>query len=130
MPALNFQSQWADAVYLGAQHANGFSCSIDLIPKRTTIRKPGRARPGQTLYLFTGQRTAVCRQLGTVICLGVTPVTFTETFGGLYLDNLLLQPDQCERLAWLDTAGTWGWTAFAKFFADTYGRRDFELIIW
>lgn len=100
-------------------------------PKRTTIRKPGRAKPGQTLYLYTGQRTTACRKLGEVLCLAVTPVRFSPEFDVLWLGNQLLLRDQFEAFARLDTAGLWGWADFARFFAETYdGDRHFELISW
>lgn len=131
MPAINFQAQWSAAVYIGAQHANGRPCTADLVPKRTTIRKPGRAKPGQTLYLYTGQRTAACRKLGEVLCLAVTPVRFLGDLDIISLGNQILTREQFEAFARLDTAGLWGWDDFARFFAETYDdQRDFELISW
>ena len=132
MPALNFQKQWADAVEVGALLANGWCTPPNPCkPKRTTIRKPGRAKPGQVLYLYTGQRTASCRKLGEVLCLAVTPVRFSAEFDVIWLGNQLLLRDQFEAFARLDTAGLWGWEDFARFFAETYNdNRHFELIGW
>ncbi len=63
MPALNFQEQFAAAVESGEKHQ--------------TIRRVWE-RPikiGDTLYLYTGQRTKRCALLMTATCLGVQPVT-------------------------------------------------------
>lgn len=137
MPALNFQAQWADAVELGARFAN---CEIapvamlDLIPKRTTIRRPGRVKPGDTLHLFTGQRTKECRKLGQALCLAVTPITIGEPdeYGPvIFLAGRGPSPAECEALARLDTAGLWGAAELITFFRDTYGLPfKGELICW
>lgn len=50
MPALNFQPRFADMVESGQ--------------KRQTIRKTLRGKVGDTVYLYTGQRTKNCRKLG------------------------------------------------------------------
>jgi hypothetical protein len=121
MPALNFQARWADAVEIGARHANGVYMSIGTtIPKRTTIRKWGRAWEGQTLYLYTGQRTPQCRKLGEVLCLFVTPFTISKE-GVPRLGGYPLNMDEIERLARLDTAGQLGGPEFIEFFRDAYG---------
>jgi hypothetical protein len=140
MPALNFQPQWADAVEIGALYANGadhalvtklFAPRNDMRPKRTTVRKPGRAQPGQMLYLFTGQRTAQCRRLGEVRCLAVTRFAFYADFSALRLGAQTLWPSEAEQIARLDTAGLWDWEELVAFFQRTYGdQRDFELICW
>lgn len=52
MPAYNFQKQFAPLVESGQ--------------KRQTIRAIGKrrhARPGESLQLYTGQRTKACRKL-------------------------------------------------------------------
>lgn len=132
MPALNFKTEWADAVELGARCANGIPATATAgIAKRTTIRKPGRAQPGETLHLFTGQRTKQCRKLGTTLCLAVTPIWFSKDYRMIVLGGVILKPEQAERLARVDTAELWGYDQFAQFFRDTYpGVQAFELISW
>lgn len=64
MPALNFQPRFAPLVESGE--------------KRQTIRayrKDGRdPKPGDTLYLYTGQRTKKARRIGVVECASVHAV--------------------------------------------------------
>ena len=64
MPALNFKKRFAP--------------DVAFFRKRQTIRaerKDGRnPRPGDTLYLFTGQRTKYCQRLGTAICKSVEEI--------------------------------------------------------
>ena len=50
MPAINFQPRFADLVASGA--------------KTQTIRKSNRFKVGDTVQLYTGQRTKQCRKLG------------------------------------------------------------------
>ena len=68
MPALNFQAQFAGLVERGE--------------KTQTIRayrKDGRdPKPGQTLYLYTGQRTKQCRKMGEAVCKSVEVINFDE----------------------------------------------------
>ncbi len=121
MPAFNFQARWADAVWIGAMHATSQYAAVGtIVPKRTTIRKWGRAWPGQTLYLYTGQRTAACRKLGEVLCLSATPFTISEA-GVPRLGDHALNAAELERLARLDTAGLLGGPEFLAFFRDHYG---------
>ena len=143
MPALDFKVEWADAVALGARLAN---CEIapvamvDLIPKRTTIRRLGRARPGDTLYLYTGQLTKECRKLGEALCLFVVPVRIARErltrgayvhLGSERRDKALLSGPRLERFARLDTAGRWDAQQFIAFFESTYGLPFIgELIGW
>lgn len=62
MPAYNFQERFADPVEQGI--------------KRQTIRKPRKrsTKVGDTLYLYTGQRTKHCRKLGQAVCKEVIPI--------------------------------------------------------
>ena len=75
MPALNFQKQFADAV------ESGEKCQTI-----RAFRKDGRdPKPGQTLYLYTGMRTKVCRKLREVECSISSPIRICEdgiTFEG------------------------------------------------
>ncbi len=112
---------------------------VDL-PKRTTIRKPGRVKPGDTLYLYTGQRTSSCRKLGEALCLFVVPVRIARErltrgayvhLGTAQTDKALLSGPRLERFARLDTAGRWGAMEFIAFFEFTYGLPfSGELIGW
>lgn len=136
MPALNFKADWAKAVEFGAILANGnMSVLRPYLPKRTTIRKPGRAKPGDTLYLYTGQRTKTCRKLGEALCLAVTPVRIAKErihdAPYMYLDGQIISGVTLDRFACLDTAGFWRTDQFMAFFADIYGLPfDGELICW
>lgn len=117
MPALNFKADWADDVERGV--------------KRTTIRKAGRVKEGDTLYLYTGQRTNSCRKLGESMCLAVTRFYITGNGDRVILGQSDLDDAQLERLARYDTAGQLGAEDFVNFFFATYGLPfDGELISW
>lgn len=63
MPALNFQDRFADLVASG------------LKPHTIRRRRKHPIKPGQTLYLYRGMRTALCRRLRKPLpCLQVTPI--------------------------------------------------------
>ncbi|MBP8256055.1 MAG: hypothetical protein KAX37_01935 [Opitutaceae bacterium] len=63
MPALNFQDRFADLVEAG------------LKPHTIRMRRRHPIRPGQTLDLHRGMRTAHCRRLRPPeCCLQVTPI--------------------------------------------------------
>jgi hypothetical protein len=135
MPAFNFQSQWANAVEIGARYANNGDGILangicTTFHKRTTIRKAGRAKPGDTLYLYTGQRTKACRKLGEVLCLAVTPIRRpTDGAPVLILGTQWLFNDALERFARLDTAGLWNAETLLAFFDKTYAP-DEELALY
>lgn len=57
MVALNFNPEFVD--------------KIKSREKRSTIRKTMRCKIGDTLHLFTGQRTKNCVQFGTARCIGI-----------------------------------------------------------
>lgn len=129
MPALNFQSQWADAVEAGAILANGFK--LDWVPyplrgccpKRTTMRRVrSDIRPGVTLHLFTGQRTKACRKIAEVLCLSVTPIGVLEDRVRLGDGPLIwTRGEDWERLARQDTAGLWSGDELRAYLRKTYG---------
>lgn len=80
MPSLNFMKQFASKIPLEKIH---------------TIRRQ-RKRPfkiGDTLYMFTGQRTKYCKRLGEFPCLYVADFSF-ETFpnkkGRIKIDNKII----------------------------------------
>ena len=115
MPALNFSPQFADAVESGE--------------KTQTIRRH-RKKPivaGDTLYLYTGQRTKNCRKLGEVVCRSVQDIAIGEvviSVDGLPLDydrrSLLIERDGFD----LDMS-------FRAWFRDHYGLPFHgQLIVW
>ena len=57
MPAINFQPRFAELVESGR--------------KTQTIRKSNRFKVGDTVQLYTGQRTKQCRKLGEGVVTGV-----------------------------------------------------------
>lgn len=64
MVAINFQPQFVPAIEAGT--------------KTQTVRRTARAKPGDTLQLYTGQRTKACRLIGTAKCLHVEPIRITD----------------------------------------------------
>lgn len=60
MPAFNFSPRFADMVRCGQ--------------KTQTIRKTKRAKAGDNITLYTGQRTSACLKLGEGTIISVTPV--------------------------------------------------------
>ena len=123
MPAYNFMGRFADAVERGT--------------KCQTIRRT-RTRPtrvGDTLYLYTGQRTKHCRQLAVVRCEAVTPITIADD--GVWLHGEPLRYALCRLgdadlhlLAVRDGFATV--EAFLSFFSKRYGlpTEGLELIEW
>lgn len=118
MPAYNFQKQFAPLVESGQ--------------KRQTIRSIGKrrhARPGESLQLYTGQRTRVCRKLLSPDpeCVSVQNVYMLKIIERrrdshayqLYLDGKLVFWDEVSEIAGAD--GFENSTAFFNFFEDAYG---------
>lgn len=66
MPALNFNPQFADLVRTGQK------CQTYRSPRKKPIK------PGDTLHLFTGQRTPQCIKIGEGIVTSVEAVTLDE----------------------------------------------------
>ena len=46
--------------------------------KLSTIRKKQRAKVGDKLQLYTGQRTKSCRKLRDAVCVGTAKIEITE----------------------------------------------------
>jgi len=61
MPTLNFQKRFAPLVESGQKRQT-------IRARRVDMRDP---KPGQTLYLYVGQRTKGCRKLGESVCKSV-----------------------------------------------------------
>lgn len=108
MPALNFKQQFAPAVEAGI--------------KRTTIRakrKDGRdPKRGDTLYLYTGQRTRACRKLRTVECLRVHEILIDRDFN-VWQDLSIMST--AEKLALIKADGFAGPAEFYDFFDSVHG---------
>ncbi len=115
MPALNFQSQFAEAVKSGK--------------KWQTIRKVREypIKVGDTLYLYTGMRTKKCRKLRVTICTAVIPISIdtTEHTVSVYGDRLT--HGQALSMALAD--GFESLTDFCEWFAKQYKQRNFEGVI-
>lgn len=112
MPAYNFQKQFAPLVESGQ--------------KRQTIRAIGKrrhARPGESLQLYTGQRTKACRKLISPdpVCLYAAKIEMTVERGFLesYLDGSLLDAEDMEEIARAD--GFDDAPHMVGWFADTHG---------
>jgi hypothetical protein len=66
MVAFNFQRQFVDAIRSGA--------------KTQTIRRNARCETGDTLQLYTGQRTKNCVLIGTAVCTICEPIKIAEDY--------------------------------------------------
>ena len=117
MPAYNFKPQFAAAVAF--DH------------KRQTIRPRRKrpTRPGDPLYLFTGQRTARCRRLKNTRCREVLPLD-------IYPDKVVLNGCPLAGYALLELVradGFYSIEGFISFFEQQYGLPligTMELISW
>lgn len=121
MPAYNFKPRFKEAIQSGE--------------KRQTIR-PRRKRPtkaGDSLYLYTGQRTAECELIAFARCISVETMGIYND-GEVWIDHRLLTPSELEEFARAD--GFESAAAFFEFFRKTYGLDDYnplaemELIKW
>lgn len=99
-----------------------FGWMISTGHKKSTIRRRGKAKPGDTLvHKCSGM------QLGTDICTGVDEVYMTES--GFKLNGTPLLPHIIETIAIAD--GFRSVEEFRSFFRDTYGFPfSGELITW
>ncbi len=123
MVALNFQPRFADDVESGR--------------KTRTIRSKARCKPGDTLQLYTGQRTKQCRKLADAVCTSVVPVEIHAH--EMYVDGVRLFPgsalrdereDRDNDFAMKD--GFEGFMEMADWFRDQYGALPFKgaMIEW
>ena len=112
MPALNFKKRFAP--------------DVAFFRKRQTIRaerKDGRnPRPGDTLYLFTGQRTKSCQRLGAAICESVEEILIFPN-SKIVLAGKLLNDKEKDKLAVDD--GFHDFPEFMDFF-----RKEHDLPLW
>lgn len=97
MVAINFSAQFAGPVERGE--------------KRQTIRRSKKCEAGDTLQLYTGQRTKACRKLRDAVCKDVTYVGLTAR--GVTLGNTSRFPRDIDDFARLDGfadyAEMWAW---------------------
>ena len=107
MPALNFQARFAPLVVSGK--------------KRQTIRayrKDGRdPKPGDMLYLYTGQRTRRCSFLGSYICAERHVICFDRE--ELQIDNRECGSSEAQCIAEAD--GFRDWHTFVDWFDRVHG---------
>lgn len=116
MPALNFKKEFAGKV------ASGSKCQT--IRK---LRKDGRnPKPGQTLYLYTGQRTAYCKKLGEATCKSVEQISIEENLD-VYVGVNWLPLWEIKSLAKKD--GFNNHSDFFQFFIKTHGLPFYGLLI-
>lgn len=107
MPALNFKKQFAPDVESGKKRQTIRAC-----------RKDGRdPKPGQTLYLYTGMRTKICRKLGEVVCKSVEHISLGYLH--IKINNKILGREEIKKLALAD--GFCCLKDFRNFFKQTHG---------
>lgn len=120
MVAYNFQPQFADDVETGR--------------KLQTIRMTARAKVGDDLQLYTGQRTQHCRKLRDAVCTGVWKVVLMPTqYGVISPDggkSWPFDPIPPDEFAQRDGFKTYA--EMYKWFRNTYGKPEFKgfMIIW
>lgn len=114
MVAINFQRNFADDIRAGR--------------KTQTIRKTARAKTGDTLQLYTGQRTKECSLIGTATCAICEPITIAEDYvsAGMFR----LPSGDAEHIAKID--GFKNLAAMRDWFRDRYGALPFDgyRIMW
>lgn len=105
MPALNFYKRFAELVRSGK--------------KKSSIRSR-QLRPGEPVYLMTGQRTAMCERLGTGCITTVSEILidWRSCFAVIKIDGVTLCAQSMERLALED--GFHDLDDFMDFFGDHY----------
>jgi hypothetical protein len=107
MVAINFSPQFADAVAAGT--------------KVQTIRQSARAKAGQALQLYTGQRTKDCRKLADATCIDCTYVGLTER--GVTLGDVSRFPRDRDEFAKAD--GFEDYAAMWRWFSERYSTNSF-----
>jgi len=114
MVAINFSPQFAEAVAAGR--------------KTQTIRRSARAKAGQALQLYTGQRTPDCRKLADAVCIDCTYVGLTRR--GVTLGNTSRFPGDIDDFARAD--GFADYAEMFKWFSERYKTNSFtgHIIRW
>lgn len=110
MVAFNFMPQFAPLVSSGV--------------KRQTIRQTARAKPGDLLQLYTGQRTKACRKLldPDPVCVLVDYIGIKPEY--LTFGNAALHPGSADDFAIRD--GFEGFPDMVEWFRETYGSPYFQ----
>lgn len=120
MIAINFKAKFADAVATGK--------------KTQTIRKTNRFKVGDTLQLYTGQRSKACRKLGEAVVTRVVTFSFYKKWNGYYfgIGNDFLVQTEGGLSAFAKKDGFKDFEEMKAFFVDQYGDLPFEgyLIQW
>ena len=104
MVALNFSAEFADKVASGE--------------KRQTIRRTLRARVGDRVQLYTGQRTKGCRKLTEYDPIVIRTGEVEIDAGGLKFDGHYQTPETADGYAKLD--GFESFEAMRRWFLDRY----------
>jgi hypothetical protein len=112
--AINFSPQFAEAVAAGL--------------KTQTIRQSARAKAGQALQLYTGQRTKACRKLADAVCIDCTYVGLRAS--GVTLGDTKRFPGDIDDFARQD--GFEDYAAMWKWFSERYETNSFtgHIIRW
>lgn len=87
--------------------------------KTQTIRQSARCKTGDTLQLYTGQRTKNCELIGTATCAICEPVTITERSVVVGYGAWLLTWGDTEHIAYID--GFENFAAMRDWFRERYG---------
>jgi hypothetical protein len=107
MVAFNFQAQFVDDIEAGR--------------KTQTIRRSARANPGDSIQLYTGQRTKACRKLGDAVCVDCTYAGMTA--GGVTLGDVSRFARDLDEFAKAD--GFRDYAAMWKWFSEKYKTESF-----
>lgn len=119
MVAFNFNGRFAD--------------DVEALRKLQTIRAKARAKVGDRLQLYTGQRTAQCRKL-----VNPDPVCTVSTYCGLHpthitVGNVSALPERLrDRETFAVADGFRDYQDMLDWFEETYGERFFtgHLTVW
>lgn len=98
-----------------------FAADVEAGRKTQTIRRSARARAGQGVQLYTGQRTKECRRLGEGICIDSTYVGLTAA--GITLGDVSRFPRDYDEFARAD--GFADYAAMWKWFSERYETNSF-----
>lgn len=100
-----------------------FSGPVERREKKQTIRQTRRAKIGDRIQLYTGQRTLDCRKLSDVdpVCTFVGYVAIRPN--GLTVGDVTKHPRDIDEFARLD--GFADYADMQRWFYDRYGTNDF-----
>lgn len=98
-----------------------FVADIESGRKTQTIRQNARARAGDYLQLYTGQRTKACRKISEAVCLDSTYIGMTAR--GITLGDKSIFPSDIDDFARAD--GFADYAAMWKWFSERYQTQSF-----